>query len=177
MTFLTIEEVAEVLKVKEADVVALIESGKMRAIRIGEHIRIPKEELGRLATTCAAGRNQQADFADEEAPAGTRLVATRTGRAHFRVAGSVATGVDLWPGKMRYPIKLPAEFMRALLAHFAGQEVPVGGKFDDPTPGSLGEFTQRQLGIKMNPAVYLAALLIDEGYAGPSSRRGYIQIS
>ncbi|MCC6394804.1 MAG: hypothetical protein IT167_29700 [Bryobacterales bacterium] len=64
--------------------------------------------------------------------------------------------------------------MDALLARFQGQEAPVGGKFDDPSPGSLGEFIQKNLKIKMNPAVYLAALLIDEGFA-ESSRRGYIR--
>jgi len=45
-----------------------------------------------------------------------------------------------------------------------------GGKFDDPGRGSLGEFIQQKLKTKMNPAVYLAALLIDEGYAAPARR-------
>lgn len=65
--------------------------------------------------------------------------------------------------------------MTALLDAFRGQEIPVGGKFDDTGVGSLGEFIQKKLKIKMNPAVYLAALLIDEGYA-ESSRRGYIRV-
>ena len=53
--------------------------------------------------------------------------------------------------------------------------VAVGGRFDAPGRGSLGEFIQQKLKTKMNPAVYIAALLIDEGYADPS-RRGYIRL-
>jgi len=29
-----------------------------------------------------------------------------------------ATGAEIWPGKIRYPIKFPKSFMDALLAHF-----------------------------------------------------------
>jgi hypothetical protein len=76
---------------------------------------------------------------------------------------------------MQYPIKFPKHFMDAMLERFRDAEVPVGGKFDDPGRGSLGEFIQQNLQTKMNPAVYVAALLIDEGYADPV-RRGYIRI-
>jgi excisionase family DNA binding protein len=175
MGYLTMAETAEMLKIEEGELMSLIEEGKLRAIRIGRHIRIREEELERLETTCPAGPAPKAEANTEELPAGSRLVSTRSGRAQFRVAGSVATGAEIWPGKMRYPIKMPAEFMRALLSRFSLQEVPVGGKFDDPTPGSLGEFIQDHLQIKMNPAVYLAALLIDEGYAVAARRRGYVQ--
>jgi hypothetical protein len=64
--------------------------------------------------------------------------------------------------------------MDAMLKQFHEGEVPPGGKFDDPARGSLGEFIQQKPKTKMNPAVYLAALLIDEGYAAPA-RRGCIQ--
>jgi len=46
---------------------------------------------------------------------------------------------------MQYPIKFPKPFMEAMLAHFREREIPVGGKFDDPGPGSLGEFIQQPL--------------------------------
>jgi hypothetical protein len=75
---------------------------------------------------------------------------------------------------MRYPIKFPKSFMDALLARFSEGEVAVGGSFDGPSRGSLGEFIQQKLKTKMNPAVYVAALLVEEGYAD-WSRRGYIQ--
>ena len=91
----------------------------------------------------------------------------------FRVTGSIATGAEIWPGKMRYPIRLPKSFMDAMLTHFEG-EVAVGSSFDAPGVGSLGEFIQQKLKIKMNPAVYVAALLIEEGYAQESPRRGFI---
>ena len=65
--------------------------------------------------------------------------------------------------------------MDALLARFPEGDVAVGGSFDDPGNGSLGEFIQDKLPTKMNPAVYVAALLIDEGYAD-ESRRGYIRL-
>jgi hypothetical protein len=64
--------------------------------------------------------------------------------------------------------------MDALLTHFPEGEVAVGGSFDGPVRESLGEFIQQKLKTKMNPAVYVAALLIDEGYAD-ASRRGYIR--
>ena len=70
--------------------------------------------------------------------------------------------------------KFPKHFMDVMLERFCDAEVVVGDKFDDPGRGSLGEFIQQKLKTKMNPAVYLAALLIDEGYAD-SVQRGYIQ--
>ncbi len=108
-------------------------------------------------------------------PNGIRWCSTRTGRAKFRVSGSVATGADIWPGKMQYPVKFPKQFMDALLEHFSLGEFPIGGAFDNPTRGSLGEFIQQKLKMKINPAVYLAALLINEGYA-EDVRRGYIRL-
>jgi len=108
-------------------------------------------------------------------PDDSRWCFTRTGKAKFRVSGSIATGARIWPGRMRYPITFPKHFMDAMLVRFSNAEIPVGGKFDDPGRGSLGEYIQRELNIKMNPAVYIAALLIDEGYAKSSVRRGYIR--
>ena len=171
---------AQHLKVGTDEITALTTAGKLKAIRIGSNIRIPESEFDSLLVTCAAvalvNGQEKATTPDNVSPlpAGARWCSTRSGRAKFRVSGSVAKGAEIWPGRMPYPIKFPEPFMDALLSHFQGQEAPVGGKFDDPTPGSLGEFIQRKLKIKMNPAVYLAALLIDEGYAEPS-RRGYIQ--
>lgn len=75
---------------------------------------------------------------------------------------------------MKYPIRFPAEFTRALLKQFAGKVVDVGGAFDGPTPGSLGAFIKDKLKLKLHPAVYLAALLIDEGLA-ESAGRGKIR--
>jgi excisionase family DNA binding protein len=179
-SFLTPEELAQQLKIEVEDVMSLIEEGTLPAIRIGNNIRIRDEEVDKLDVTCAAVPNpnpprpSSALSAKEVRTDGSRWCLTRTGRTKFRVLGSIATGADIWPGQMQYPIKFPKQFMDAMLKHFHNAEVPVGGKFDDAGRGSLGEFIQQKLQTKMNPAVYLAALLIDEGYADPA-HRGYIQ--
>jgi len=168
-SYLSPEEAAQQLKVEVTEIISLVEEGKLRAIRIGSNIRIPETELERLLVTCAA----QTHSPSEALADGSRWCLTRTG-TKFRVSGSIVDGAEIWPGKMRYPIKFPQSFMKALLTHFKGGEVAVGGSFDGPSPGSLGEFIQQKLNTRMNPAVYVAALLIDEGYALASGRRGYI---
>jgi excisionase family DNA binding protein len=177
--YLIPEELAEQLRVEVSDVMSLIEQGKLRAIQIGSKTRIPETELESLITTSAAGPTPNGQPVSEKMEKkqmsnGIRWCPTRTGRAKFRVAGSVASGADIWPGRMQYPIKFSKQFMDELLTHFQGDEVAVGGQFDNPTRGSLGEFIQKKLGTKMNPGVYLAALLLEEGYADPG-RRGYIK--
>jgi excisionase family DNA binding protein len=54
MGFLTIEEVAQLLKVEAADILSLIEDGKIRAVRIREHLRIRDSELEELEARCPA---------------------------------------------------------------------------------------------------------------------------
>jgi excisionase family DNA binding protein len=166
--YLTLEEIAQQLRVSEADIRLLIDQGKLRAISIGSNIRVAEAELERLPATCAIGPT-----AIETLPEKSRLVPTRTGK-QFRVSGSIAEGADIWPGKMPYPIRFPKAFFDALLARFQEGEVAVGGTFSGPLLGSLGEFIQEKLPTKMNPAVYVAALLIEEGYADVT-RRGYIR--
>lgn len=175
--YLTPEELAEQLKVEVGDVVSLIEQGKLRALRIGSKLRVREEDVEKLQATCAAVPSATSPISSDDNMVlsdGTRWCLTRTGKAKFRVAGSIASGASIWPGKMPYPIRFPKEFMDTMLKHFSNTEVPVGGKFDDPGRGTLGKYIQRKLKIKMNPAVYLAALLIDEGYA-ESGRRGRIR--
>lgn len=46
---------------------------------------------------------------------------------------------NFWPGNIRYPIKFPKSFMDELLTHFPEGEVAVGGSFDAPGRGSLGD--------------------------------------
>lgn len=179
-TYFTPEELAQILKIKMEDVMTLISDGKLSAIRIGESIRISEAELDNLAVTCAAGPvsnapTKEAETDDQALAPGQRWCATRSGRAKFRVSGSLASGASIWPGKMQSPIKFPKTFIDKMLAHFKVGEFAIGGKFDDPGKGSLGEFIQHELRIKMNPAVYMAALLIDEGYA-ESTSRGHIRL-
>jgi excisionase family DNA binding protein len=174
-SYLTPEQTAQSLNVDVAEIMALIEQGKLRAMRIGDKIRIPEPEIETLLLTSAAGPAHMDSPARANSLDASRLVATRSGRAKFRVAGAIPAGLEIWPGKMRYPIKFPRPFLAALLMQFNGKTVPVGGRFDGPPQGSLGEFIQQGLGTKMNPAVYLAAILIEEGYAD-APKRGYIRI-
>ena len=173
--FVTPEELAEQLKVGVGEILSIIDQGKLPALRIGDHIRIREEDVDKLQDTCAAvPRVGQAPSLDDDRvfPDGSRWVFTRTRRARFRVLGSIssADGVRIWPGKMRYPIHFPSRFLERMLEHFSNREVPVGGQFDEPGKGSLGEYIQRELPTRMNPAVYLAALLIEEGYAEGGER-------
>jgi hypothetical protein len=157
---------------------SLIEQGKLKAIRIGDAVRIPETELEKLLDTCAVVSSAAVDVADlpatEALPSGIRWCATRTGRAKFRARGTIAEGVDIWPGKMQSPIRFPKTVVSDMLETFAGKKVAIGGRFDGPEHGSLGEFIQTKLKIKMNPAVYMAALLIQERYAEDAGR-GYIR--
>src|SRR5260370_21968507 len=116
-SYLTPEEPAQYLKVDVTEIMPLIEQGKLGAIRIGNNIRIPEPKIKKLLVTCAAGptvSGVRASFTSETLPDNSRLIPTRSGRAMFRVTGSVASGADIWPGKMRYPIKLPKSFMTDL---------------------------------------------------------------
>jgi excisionase family DNA binding protein len=185
LKYYTPEEVAEIFKVPVSIMLDLIKEQKLSAIRIGDVIRIGETELEEFASRSAFADDQHTDGKEHEQPIGRsdngpkpedrpRLCWSVGGRKQFRVRGSVVNGADIWPGQMRYPIKFPKEFMSELLSHFQNQEVRIGGKFDDPGSGSLGNFIQKKLKIKMNPAVYLAGLLINERYA-ERTRRGYIR--
>src|SRR6516162_2581371 len=117
--YFTPEETAQQLKVEVTEIMALIEQGKLGAIRVGANIRIPELELEKLLVTCAAGPTQierPGSPTIETLPDDSHLVRTRTGKL-FRVSGSIADGAEVWPGRMRYPIKFPKSFMDALLAY------------------------------------------------------------
>lgn len=100
----------------------------------------------------------------------TRLCPTFARRTTFRVSGSVAAGAMIWPGKTGSPLRFPAEFFQAVVSRFGGSEVEVGASFSGPTPDSLGAFIQQNLPTRQNPAVYVAGLLIEEGYAERAGR-------
>ena len=178
-TYMTPEESAELLKIEAGEIISLIEEGRLRAIRLGNSIRIREADLEEFLDTCAFGGNKKEDgtntsvkkdlSSENTLPDGARWCLTRRGK-RFRVRGSVKMGAEIWPGQMKYPVKFPADFMHSLLKQFAGKVVDVGGSFDGPTPGSLGEFIKRKLNLTLQPAVYVAALLIDEGFAELAGR-------
>lgn len=96
-------------------------SSKLKAIRIGSSIRILETELERLPVTCGgrACRRRSGGFTSpcDRGP-GSRWCLTRTGRAKFRVSGSVAKRADIRPGRMPYPIKFAKQFMDAMLSRW-----------------------------------------------------------
>ncbi|MBM3236027.1 hypothetical protein FJZ31_06975 [Candidatus Poribacteria bacterium] len=86
-------------------------------------------------------------------------------RTQFSYSGDVGTGVTLsFIGK---PYISP-EFFKAILGHFAGRTIPGGFNMTDPTPGSLGEWvdknSQKLNGTKLTPrhASFIAAILVHE---------------
>ena len=174
------EDLARHLEVPLDAILKEIEGGRLRALLIGGLYRIPESALedlmGRGAGTATAKESAPRSETVDAQPDGVRWCRTRSGRSQFRVEGTVAGGVAIWPGKMLYPIRFPASLLGELAKRFGGSEFPVGGTFDAPTKGSLGEFIQQRLEIKMNPAVYLAALLIDEDLA-VETRRGYLKLT
>lgn len=96
------------------------------------------------------------------------------GRKTFQVEGDVESGARIRVGASEQLLAFDRQFFERLLREFRGREVRIGSKFDDPGPGSLGEWIQKDRGVKMNPAVYVAGLLVRLGYA-EYSRRGYVR--
>jgi len=96
------------------------------------------------------------------------------GRKNFLVEGDVESGARIRVGESGQLLTFDRPFFERLLKAFRGREVRIGSKFDDPGPGSLGEWIQKDRGVKMNPAVYVAGLLVRLGYA-EYVRRGSIR--
>jgi excisionase family DNA binding protein len=173
-SLLSPEEVASILRVDPADVLALIEDGTLPAYRIGKFLRVAEDELDRCLE---AGSTSGPNASEREAPhvavgeptqrsSGARRCKTFAGRSTFRISGDVETGAQIWPGDMRYPINFSKEKFTALLSWGRSKgEVRLGASFSGPDDGSLGQWIQQTLPTKMNPASYVAGLLIEEGYA------------
>ncbi|MCC6394803.1 MAG: helix-turn-helix domain-containing protein [Bryobacterales bacterium] len=103
-SYLTPEEAAQHLKVSADEITTLITGGKLKSIRIGNYLRIPENEFESLLVTCAAvapvNNHERATTSDNALPlpAGSRWCSTRSGRAQFRVSGSVTRGAEVaWP--------------------------------------------------------------------------------
>lgn len=166
------EEVASILQVDPADVTALIEERTLRAYIIRGVVRIAEDDLERCLEACATLSSE----VREKAPVLSGVAAisqkgewdsrTFAGRTTFRVSGHVDIGARIWPGNMRYPIIFPKDKFEAILAYGRSRgEMRVGLSFSGPEAGSLGQWIQENLPTKLNPACYVAGLLIEEGYA------------
>jgi excisionase family DNA binding protein len=165
----TLDEIAELLKIAITVVEDLVNSGRLRAMRLGDQVRVWEKDL----QLCL---EQSAVPADAMVPEeGVRLCHTFGGETQFRVQGSVEKGARIWPGKKApYPLKCSKEFFEGLLKKHRGQTTRVGLSFSEPGEASLGAYIRRELNTKMNPTTYIAGLLVEEGYA-ERSERGYIR--
>ena len=171
------QEVASQLSLALEEVNKLIKEGVIPAYRIGPFLRISEDELGCFLEECrTANRSVQGARPLPRVDSNERLCLTFAQRKRFKVRGSVTHGAEIWPGNARYPLKFSQRFFADLLREFGGREVKVGLSFDRPEPGSLGEWVKKKLNTRMNPTVYLAGLLIEEGYAERSAR-GVISFS
>ena len=190
-TLLTVQEVADALRMDADFVLSLIQNAKLRAYRLGDARRISEADLEKYLETCldtlvkpSSGTGEHRQGLPENSPrsveeaqldvsASRRAVPTYAERTTVIVSGSVADGAAIWMGKATYPLKFSKDFFRDLLAKFRGQTIRVGISFGGAEPGSLGKWIQENLGTRMNPTYAVAGLLIAEGYA-QRPKRGYI---
>lgn len=93
----------------------------------------------------------------------------------FLVAGSVRDGVKVWVGESRQLRTFDRELFSRLVKRFHGKTVEIGSSFSDPKRDSVGEWLVKECRVKGgNPAVYLTAILVDEGYA-EKVKRGWVR--
>jgi hypothetical protein len=106
----------------------------------------------------------------------TMTLPTWTGKSHFKYEGSVGKGTQIWFGKNEHPVTVSASQYAKLLAHFKGQEVPVGTSRDKPQPGSLGEWLQENV-TATAIASYVAPILVKERYVLRATDRTKIKFN
>jgi hypothetical protein len=95
-----------------------------------------------------------------------RVIPTFSGRTTFICFGGVPDGADLLVGETQYALHFPASFFRKLIADLAGSKLEIGNFKQNPAaPGTLNDYIQRTLRIAQTPGTYVAALLIEDGYA------------
>ena len=163
--YLKIEEVADVLAVEVSEISSWIETGQLRAIRLGTGFRVAEDDLEKFLATRVHQTAAQAEKNGDTPMNGVRLERTFAGRTQFRVSGTVKTGARVWPGKMQSGLFFSREIFERMLTKFQGKEIPAGTIFSGPEEGSLGEWIQESLPTKMNPTYCIGGLLAAEGYA------------
>lgn len=80
----------------------------------------------------------------------------------FSYAGDLARGTRILAGRNKQFVVQP-EVYQELLAHFAGQTVPIGAS-RRPARGSLGSWLRAKLGVEL-AVVYVGPILVREGAA------------
>jgi excisionase family DNA binding protein len=178
--FYSPEDLAALLSVDNSLVLNLIESGQLRAHRIGEFLRIEEAEFRKYLDAAVVSAAACVGIAAREVPPasadGRKECPTFGGQAAFTYSGSVAQGTTIWPGKKgSYKLQFDAGQWQLLLETFRGKEFRAGLNFAKPEPGSLGEWIKQHWNTKMGPAAYVGGILIAEGYAD-RPRPGWIRV-
>lgn len=91
-------------------------------------------------------------------------IKTWAGKSTFTYKGCVAVGTDISFGTVPSVVKVSAQQYSNLRKNFLGKVVAVGTSFDNPPPGSIGEWLQSHV-TRTAIASYVASILIREGYA------------
>jgi excisionase family DNA binding protein len=184
--FYTPQELAALLKVDVEIIHQLVQSGQMRAFRIGGEMRIGENDFANyleqsVVTAVPAERTSTADPVTSDlmlAPHENRPKECPTfgGQSTFSYSGSVATGTIIWPSKKaNYKLRFDAAKWALLLDTFRGKEVRAGLNFAQPEEGSFGQWIKQHFDTKMGPAAYVGGILIKEGYAS-RPRPGWIKV-
>ncbi len=183
--FYTTEELAALLKVDVEVIHQLVQSGQLRAYRIGGELRIGDTDLASyleqaVVTTVPAQRGSATDSVTASPPAAQGVrdqeCPTFGGQSTFSYSGSVATGTIIWPSKKaKYKLQFDATQWEMLLETFREKEVRAGLNFSQPGEGSLGHWIKQHWNTKMGPAAYVGGILIAEGYAS-RPRPGWIRV-
>ena len=189
-SFYSEEELAALLKVDLEIVRHLVQSGQLRAYRIGGEVRIGESDLAKYLDQSvvktqpeSSGSTSSGSTEEAVAPASPtdqgnrdRECPTFGGQSSFSYSGSVATGTIIWPSKKaNYKLRFDAAQWALLLKTFRGKEIRAGLNFSQPELGSFGHWIKENWETKMGPAAYVGGILMAEGYAS-RPRPGWIKI-
>src|SRR6185312_6296290 len=182
-SFYSEEDLAALLKVDLEVVHQLVQSGQLRAYRIGGEVRVGESDLAKYLDQSVVIAQLATPVTTREAPApaspadhGIRDQECPTfgGQSSFRYSGSVETGTIIWPSKKaNYKLRFDAAQWALLLKTFRGKEIRAGLNFSQPEPGSFGHWIKENWETKMGPAAYVGGILMAEGYAS-RPRPGWI---
>jgi hypothetical protein len=105
------------------------------------------------------------------------MLPTWSGRSKFQYSGSLAHGIEIHYGEgFRFEAKVNKDSYSALLAAFAGKEVPIGTSRTAPPDKSVGAW----LKTNVSPtalASYVGPILIHQGYATRGKQADRIRFS
>lgn len=84
---------------------------------------------------------------------------------HFSYSGNPSVGTDISIGKSKGHVRVTSNEYLSLRNHFTTQQVAIGSSRTSPPAGSLGEWLIRNLPGRPVITSYVAAILVDAGWA------------